>query len=99
MIQQGDVLIKKVSKLPEGLKKLNHLTLAEGEVTNHYHRVTEGKAELYEANGVMYLHVDSDTATITHEEHHPAVVEKGDYEIGRVQEYDHFSEEAKAVRD
>jgi hypothetical protein len=30
-------------------KKLPHLTLAEGEVTGHAHRITEGQAELYEA--------------------------------------------------
>lgn len=97
LIQQGDVLIKRVEKI-QG-KKLNHLTLAKGEKTGHHHTITKGEAELYEENGVLFLRVKSDNATLTHQEHLPVEIEKGDYQIGIVREYDHFSEEARSVAD
>lgn len=49
LIQQGDVLIKRVSGVKG--KKLEHLTLARGEATGHHHTITEGNAELYEQGG------------------------------------------------
>lgn len=96
-LQQGDVIIAKVDSVKG--KKLNHLTLAQGEKTGHHHTITEGEAELYEENGVLYLHVESENATLSHQEHKPIVIEKGNYEIGIVQEYDHFLEEARRVAD
>lgn len=96
-LQQGDVLIKKVSKV-EG-KKLNHLTLATGEMTGHHHTITEGDAELYEQEGTLFLRVKSENATLTHQEHKEVIIPKGDYKIDIVQEYDHFGEEARNVRD
>ena len=97
MKQQGDVIIKKVDSIKG--KKLNHLTLAVGEATGHHHTITEGDAVLYEDNGLLYLHVESDSATLTHQEHKPITIEKGDYEIGIVREYLHFEEEARKVVD
>lgn len=35
--QQGDVLLKKISKLPEGLKPLKTKILQESEITGHHH--------------------------------------------------------------
>lgn len=95
--QQGDVVIKKVDGIKG--KKLNHLTLALGEATGHHHAITEGEACLYEKDGILYLHVESEQATITHQEHKPIVIDKGDYQIGIVQEYDHLSEEVRNVAD
>lgn len=95
--QQGDALIKKVAEVQGD--RLKHLTLAEGEKTGHHHTITEGEATLYEQNGVLYLHVESEQATLTHQEHKPIVIDKGDYQIGIVQEYDHFAEEARRVAD
>jgi len=97
MYQQGDVLIKKVAQV-EG-KKLNHLTLAEGEATGHHHTITKGDAELYDKDGTLYLKVQSDEAELTHQEHNTITIPKGDYVIGIVQEYDHFEEEARNVAD
>lgn len=95
--QQGDVLIFEANCIKG--KKLNHLTLATGEATGHHHAITKGDAELYEDNGVMYLRVESDMAELTHQEHATVVLPKGDYQVGIVQEFDHFSEEARNVRD
>ena len=97
ILQQGDVIIKKVESIKG--KKLNHLTLAIGEATGHHHTITEGEAELYEENGILFLRVNSEEATLTHQEHKPIVIEKGDYEIGIVREYDHLTEDTKNVSD
>ena len=95
--QQGDVILKKVNDIKG--KKLNHLTLAEGEVTGHHHTITKGDAELYDENGTLFLKVNSKEAELTHQEHNTITLPKGDYEVGIVKEYDHFEEEAKQVRD
>ena len=95
-LQQGDVLIVKVDSVKG--KKLNHLTLAEGEATGHHHTITKGKAELYESDGVLYLSV-KEKATLTHQEHKAIEIPEGEFRIGIVQEYDHFEEKAWNVRD
>lgn len=95
--QQGDVLIIKVSEIKG--KKLNHLILATGEATGHNHVITEGEAELYEEEGKLYLKVNSENAILTHQEHKEINLPKGNYEIDRVKEYDHFLEESRRVND
>jgi quercetin dioxygenase-like cupin family protein len=99
--QQGDVLMKIMDEQPidKEAEMLEHMTLAEGEATGHYHRVTEGKAELYMLTGQMYMKVLTDKAKITHEEHNPIEVPKGLYKIDIVKEYDHFAEEVREVVD
>lgn len=94
--QQGDVLIKKVNKIKG--KKLDHVTLAQGEHTGHHHTITKGNAELYEEKGTLYLKTNEE-CELTHQEHNVITLPKGDWEIGIVQEYDHFAEEAKNVAD
>lgn len=95
--QQGDVIIEAVSGVNG--RKLPHLTLAQGEATGHHHTVTCGDADLYEENGTLYLHVESDEAQVTHQEHGTVTLPKGDYRIRQVREYDHFAEEARKVVD
>ena len=49
--------------------------------------------------GALYLRVGPGGAEITHEEHGPVRVPQGEYRVTRVQEYDHFAEEARRVVD
>ncbi len=97
MLQQGDVILVKVSEIKG--KKLKHLCLAKGEVTGHHHTITKGDAELYEYEGTLFLRVKSEEAELTHQEHNIVTIPKGDYKINIVREYDHFLEEDKAVKD
>lgn len=85
--RHGDVLLKSIDSIPVGVNKLKHLTLAEGEVTGHSHQITEGEAELYEKDGILFLSVKSETASLTHEEHKKIVLPKGDFEITIQKEY------------
>ena len=84
--RQGDVILLTVEQT-EG-EKLSHLTLAEGEVTGHKHRITEGQAELYEENGTLYLRVFSETALLTHEEHNAIAIPQGNWMVRIQREYE-----------
>lgn len=100
-IQQGDVLLQKIEKLPTGLKRKadkRGAVLAEGEATGHYH-VAEGEVELFAAeDGTLYLQV-AGTATVAHQEHRHVTLEPGTYQIGIVQEYDYLADMARNVAD
>ena len=85
-IRQGDVILKAINRI-EG-RKLNHLTLAEGEVTGHSHRIADGQAELYEQDGTLYLRVLSDTATLIHEEHNAVEIPQGNWMVRIQREYE-----------
>ena len=97
ILQQGDVIIKKIEKVKG--KKLNHKTLAKGEKTGHHHTITKGEADLYDEGDIKYLRVKSEKATLTHQEHAPIEIEKGDYQIGIVREHDHLNDETRNVSD
>ena len=101
-VQQGDVLIKKINKLPEGLEKIktknNLWIIAEGETTGHYHAIAEKEAIVYEKEGKKYI-LTEEGFTITHQEHEKIKVEPGLYEIGIVQEYDPFQKTIENIRD
>jgi len=51
-----------------------------------------------EHDGRLYLRAPTGTA-VSHQEHETVVLPAGDYEIARVEEYDHFAEEARQVAD
>ncbi len=86
ILRQGDVLIIPSDQAISGTK-LPHLTLAEGEVTGHRHRISNGEAELYERYGILFLKVLSPTALLTHEEHAEVTIPQGDWEIRIQREY------------
>jgi len=95
--QHGDVLIR-AAAIPEDAKHIKSMTLAEGETTGHAHRV-EGDAHLLQLGERIFLRVLGGDCRVVHEEHKEQRIPPGDYEIARVQEYDHFAEEARNVRD
>ena len=87
-VRQGDVILIPVQQTTESWQemgqKLPHLTLAEGEVTGHRHRISDGQAELHEQNGTLYLQVTSESATLAHEEHKAIQIPQGSW-IVRIQ--------------
>jgi hypothetical protein len=85
-IRQGDVILLPVQQV-DGQKKLD-LILAEGEVTGHKHRISEGQAELYEKDGSLYLRVLSETALLTHEEHQAIAIPQGNWVVKIQREYE-----------
>ncbi len=87
IIRQGDVLVIPSSTSIYSATKLPHLTLAEGEVTGHRHRISNGEAELFERDGTLYLKVLSPMAILTHEEHAEVTIPQGNWEIRIQREY------------
>ena len=85
-LRQGDVILLPVQQV-EG-KKLPHLTLAEGEVTGHKHRIEQGQAELYEQNSTLYLCVNSESALLNHEEHQTISIPQGILMVRIQREYE-----------
>lgn len=88
-LQQGDVIIRSIGKIPEGAKRVSKtnrgFVLAEGEATGHAHVIQE-EIEMYEKDGVLFIMVEK-PVTVEHEEHKPVRIESGTYEIGFVREY------------
>lgn len=81
------------------LKKLDHVTLAEGETTGHSHRAVGGT--LFEdADGTLVLE-RGETTVIQHEEHGPITLpELHDlFDVRKVQEMDHAANAARSVVD
>lgn len=100
LYQQGDVLIQSV----EGVKgnAAPHRILAQGEATGHAHRLSEASDGLLyedETIGTLYLRVGPGGATVEHEEHQPITLPPGEFAVRQVREYDHFTEEARQVKD
>jgi len=81
--------------------------LAYGEATGHSH-VIEGieekkellgnKVVVYNHAGTLYIKAKC-SFTVAHQEHKPITIPKGTYKVGRVKEYDHFTQRARQVRD
>ena len=102
LIQQGDVLIQ-TAKIPASAKikapSKRGIILAEGEATGHAHVITDtDNAVLFEDDNTVYLRVLKDLH-LNHEEHAVITIPRGDYQVKKVQEYDHFAEEARSVKD
>lgn len=97
--QQGDVLLRKVDKLPEGKRVITRkqLILAHGE-SGHSHVIEDDEAELIQIGERMLLKLTR-PATVVHEEHKPISLSPGIWEIGRVREYDYFQHMARQVID
>ena len=102
--QQGDVIIERVTRIPDSAEKKepNHakgIVLADGEISGHLHLIEDTDVvTLFEDNGRKYLKID-EPASVSHDEHKTIEMDAGEYEIRIVQEYDHFAEEAREVRD
>jgi hypothetical protein len=79
--RQGDVLLRRIDKIPAN-KKQTKPTLALGETTGHHHTF-EGGATCYaddEVSLAEFVRVDEALANLTHQEHATIPIPKGNYE-------------------
>jgi len=103
LIQQGDVLVFKIDKIPSEATKVipknGKFILAEGEVTGHAHviDVIDG-IDMFQSSNDLFLTLDVET-TVRHEEHKPVTLKPGNYKVKKVREVDPFTEEIRAVKD
>lgn len=98
MYQQGDVLLFTVDNIPAHSKKRKNNHLVEGEATGHFHAATGNGVSVLEAEEDVYLNAPNG-CQVEHQEHKTIVLPAGAYKAERVQEYDHYTEEARKVRD
>lgn len=98
--QQGDVLLRRLVTIPNGEQKIigrKMLVLAHGE-SGHSHVLEDDEAELIQIGERMLLKLTKE-ATVKHQEHLPITLSPGIWEIGRVKEYDWFSQMERQVID
>lgn len=99
-MQQGDVLAIKLDRAPKGERKniiRKRLVVAHGE-SGHSHVIDDASATMFQIGETFYLELEK-AATITHEEHKAITLEPGVWEVGRVVEYDYFTQMARQVVD
>lgn len=98
LYRHGDVLVETIEALPEDARRLQHLVLAEGELTGHSHRVAERDAAvLWQSDRGLFLSVTGSSATLVHQEHGPIVLPRGAYRVWQQREY--TPSEIRVVRD
>lgn len=88
LFRHGDVILKKVNKIPEGAKKQANKVLAYGEVTGHSHRFEAPNVTVFKFEDTLYAQVTDSLAALVHEEHAKIDVPPGIYEIGIQREYE-----------
>ncbi len=110
-MQQGDVLFKRMVIKADDLKLMKdgfklegskvlakrRCVIAHGE-SGHTHVLEEDEAELIQLGEKIILKLMKQ-ATVKHEEHKPITLEPGYWEIGRVREFDWFTESTRRVVD
>ncbi len=88
------------NEIPKGAKRKENNHLAEGEATGHFHAAIAPDAVVYEIPDSLALILEAPSGTeVTHQEHNTVMVPPGIHDRFIVQEYDHFTEEARAVVD
>ena len=86
--RQGDIFIVQTDGVPVGAAPQLHCVLAEGEATGHSHRIDQtGAARLFLHQQTLFLRVTADAAVVTHDEHGPITLPRGDYRVWRQREY------------
>jgi hypothetical protein len=106
--QQGDVLLRKIERIPEGkrvpTKRLN--VLAEGESHGHTHQVIfnpsvvgcQSEPHVFMIDDNMYVEAPADFI-VNHETHAPQHFDAGEYQVNIVREYDYETNESRNVAD
>lgn len=112
--RQGDIMVKTIGKLPEGLKKVEDRILAHGEFSGHCHYITSSSNEavLLEdpTDGKMYLDIPEHVldAHLEHllegtgvwtKEHTKVAVPSGVYEVQIHQQWNPYAKAIEKVRD
>ncbi|HEY9626867.1 MAG TPA: hypothetical protein V6C84_06160 [Coleofasciculaceae cyanobacterium] len=88
LYRQGDVLISRIAGLPSGAQRQEGVTLAQGEVTGHSHRMDRADAvQLWAQGSELFLEVSAAIATLVHEEHRAIELPQGFYRVWKQREY------------
>lgn len=104
MYRQGDVLLKKVERIPAGARKAKTNIIAEGE--GHHNHLAIGDVDVMEHEETLYLAVNTDgklvhvhTGTETQADHLPIELPAGNYEVVHQRNYNPYEKAIERVRD
>lgn len=104
MYRQGDVLLKKVERIPTGARKAKTPVVAEGE--GHHEHKAIGDVDVMEYEETLYLSVNTDgklvhvhTGTETQADHLPIELPAGNYEVVHQRNYNPYEKAIERVRD
>lgn len=108
VIRHGDVLLKRIPKLPKNLKEKNTNILAYGEATGHNHQLVDviskeefkAKLNVYldELTQKTYVEMDK-PMELKHQEHKTLEIPAGTYEVVIEREHDPFTKTINQVID
>lgn len=89
--RQGDVLVERVERLPDGLKPVEReqgrVVLAHGEVTGHAHAIKNRIAKFFGTEkGERFLSLEK-PCDLVHEEHSTIALPAGNYRVSIQREY------------
>ena len=102
VFRHGDVIIRKVNKLPKELIEQKHNKLAEGEYTGHSHQLMTKNNKpiniLKDEQGNIYIDL-KEAAKVTHQEHKVIELEPAQYEVIIKRNFDPFTEKINQVKD
>jgi hypothetical protein len=101
IVRQGDLLLKKVEKLPKRARTVKSDVILEGEATGHVHRIMDGELfRFWSQSSGEQLFVKADKgAMLVHEEHAAIELDPGIYEVIRQREYDPDTDTTQWVMD
>ena len=101
IVRQGDLLLRKVEKLPKQARTVKSDVILEGEATGHAHRILDGEIyRFWSQSSGDQLFVKADKgAMLVHEEHASIELVPGIYEVIRQREYDPDTETTQWVMD
>jgi hypothetical protein len=85
------------------LEEIKSNIVAYGEATGHKHEFVSGQVSLFKTryylNNNTIIKIDSDYATLSHEQHLPVQIPHGIYKIVKERSYDPFAKKAEVVID
>lgn len=104
LLRQGDILLKKIDRIPAYAKLTKNKVIAEGE--GHHSHIVDEETEVFVSDESMYLvvnkagrleHVVNGTRTFA--EHLPIDLPAGNYEVVRQKEFDPYEKIIRQVQD
>ncbi len=115
IFRQGDIILKRISTEKflnleratnlnlSGYAQVRSNTVAHGEATGHQHKFTSGQVLLFKVNAghkdpTLAL-IQSEQATLSHQQHLPIQVPQGLYQITRERTYNQFEKRLETIED
>lgn len=89
--RHGDLLIRRIDKIPKQCQRIDSSILAMGEKTGHHHKL-EGLFQIYENPSKIKFLETFETVNLTHQEHVSIFIPKGTYVVVNERQFDPFAD-------